>query len=132
MASPQRSSPPYYVVAVLLAIALGVFAVLLFLLTVKPAVTMSVAVGNQTPTECPVGSGAPACFRFDVTNTGARDGVASCVTTPTGATSAQFANGSRTAEVLLSAGEVKQVYVKVVPIEGGDEVFAPLLVCRPG
>jgi uncharacterized protein (DUF58 family) len=121
-----------YLASSLLAVALLTAVVLLMLLVLTPPREMTVAVGGQQPTECPAGSGAPACFQFDVTNTSERDGVAGCLVTPAAKTEASFLNGSRIQEVPLSAGEVQEVYVKVTPAEGGDTVFAPLLVCQPG
>ena len=120
-----------YVTSVLLGIGLLAGFVLIMLLLFRPPQALTIAVGGQQPTACPAGSGAPACFRFDVTNTGERDGIASCIATPATGTEASFINGSRAADVPLSAGEVQQVYVKVTPAEGEDTVFAPLLVCRP-
>ncbi|MEX0985253.1 MAG: hypothetical protein WD096_09415 [Actinomycetota bacterium] len=120
-----------YVASVLLAIALLTAGVLLFLLTLRPAPIMTVAVGGQQATGCPAGAGAPACFRFDVTNTGTRDGTAACFVTSAPSTTASFINGSTVAQVLLKAGEVKQVYLKVSPDGGGDTVFAPTLECDP-
>lgn len=129
--SPQRAPLALQVSSVLLGVGILVGVVLLLLLAVRPPSAMSVAVGGQQPTSCPPGSGAPACFRFDVTNTGERDGVASCFATPATGTEASFVNGSRVADVTLSAGQVQPIYVKVTPAEGEDTVLAPMVVCRP-
>jgi hypothetical protein len=118
-----------YVASGLLFLAIMIGAVLFLVLLLRPAQSMAVAVGGQRATECPPGTGAPACFRFDVTNTGERDGVAICVVTPAPQTEATFVNGSRTADVVLSAGEVRQIYAKVTPAGGGDTVYAPTIAC---
>jgi hypothetical protein len=129
-ASP-RSSVPIYVVSALLGVALLTGAILLMILILRPAQQMTVAVGGQQATTCPAGSGAPACFRYTVTNTGDRDGIATCAVSPAAETVASFINGSRTAQMPLSAGEVQEIYVKVSPSGGGDTVLAPTVVCQP-
>jgi hypothetical protein len=130
----MRSSPRPIALSIasgLLGVGVLIALVLITLLVVRPPGEMEVAVGGQQPTTCPPGSGAPACFRFDVTNTGERPGTAACIATPEPGTEASFLNGSRVAEVPLSAGEVQQVYVKVTPEDGTDTVFAPYVVCNP-
>ena len=120
-----------YVASSLLAVAILAGLILVTILVVRPSMEMTIAVGGQQPTECPAGTGAPACFLFDVTNTSERSGVAGCIVTPAADTDATFTNGSRVQDVPLSAGEVQEVYVKVTPTGGGDTVVEPMLVCRP-
>ena len=130
-ASPGRASLGMYIASSLLVAALLAAGVLVMLLVVTPPRQMTVAVGGQRASECPPGSGAPACFEFDVTNTSQLDGSAVCHVTPAPETTASFLNGGTIQDVPLSSGEVQQVYVKVTPAEGGDTVFTPMLVCAP-
>ncbi len=113
----------------MLGVGLLVALILLLLLTLRPSNgQMTLAIGEPHAEECPVGSGAPACFRFDVTNTGQADGVATCFAMAATGTEAVFANGADSVGVRLGGGEVKGVYVKVTTL-GSDEVLAPALRC---
>jgi hypothetical protein len=129
--SPGRNTATLYVASALLGIALLTTVILVMLLVLRPATAMTIAVGTAQPTECPPGSGAPACFQFDITNTGGRNGIASCIVTPAARTNASFLNGSTVLEFPLTGGEVQQVYAKVTPSGGGDTALAPIVICRP-
>jgi hypothetical protein len=112
-----------------LGAGLFVAAILVVLLVTRPeAEPITLAVGPANAEECPPGAGAPACYRFDVTNTSPTEGIATCATAPVGDTEAFFVNGASSVNVRLASGETKQVYVKVTVVKG-DEVVAPMMSC---
>ncbi len=127
--SPEPTSPAYYLAAVALLAALGIGAALLYVLTVgSPDGGLEVSVGPPEAEDCPVGSGTPVCYRFDVTNVGDAQGTARCIATAPSGTLATFPNGTSTADVLLAQGETKQVYVRV-QADGTVTVRPPALSC---
>ena len=131
--SDDRSQPAVVAGSIILGVALFIGFVLVLLLAFRPpSQEVKVEVGAPQAEPCPVegAEGATACFRFDVTNTGQADGVATCLVTPAIGTEAQFANGAPSVGVRLQAGEVKSVYTSVIPAEGGDEIRAPTLSCQ--
>ena len=134
MSDGARSQPAVVAGSIVLGIAVFVMFVLVLLLAFRPPSTVvTVEVGAPQAEQCPVvsgGEGATACYRFDVTNTGQADGVATCLVTPAVGTEAQFANGASSVGVRLQAGEVKSVYTRVIPADGGDEIRAPSLSCQ--
>jgi hypothetical protein len=131
VASGEGSSRALVAGSVILGTGLFIAIVMVILLAIRPeSGPITIAVGPPHPEECPVGSGAPACFRFDVTNTGTTDGVATCATAPVTGTDALFVNGATNVAVRLAPGETKRVYVKVSVVKG-DEVVAPMMSCVP-
>jgi hypothetical protein len=105
--------------------------VLVMLLVLGPSNgVMTVAMGQPQAEPCPTDSGGTACYRFEATNTGQAEGVATCSTTAAPGTDAVFANGADVVGVRLQAGEVKGVYVRVTPEPGSDTVSAPTLTCQ--
>jgi len=128
--SPGRGSVLMYGASALLGLAILIGLALLLILIIRPPQPLTVAIGQLQATECPAGSGAPACFQFDVTNTGERNGTARCTVTPASETAATFINGSRSVEAPLAAGEAQRFYVKVTPTGQGDTVYEPVISCK--
>jgi hypothetical protein len=129
MASPERTSPAFLTVLVLLIGAVVVAATLVMLLvTRQPSTEIRFEVGQPIGSECPQGTGAPACFRFDVQNMGGGDGVALCTIDPAPGTQAAFEGDAPTLDLLVPSGQTRVVSVHVNAI-GGNSVSAPAVGC---
>jgi hypothetical protein len=124
-----RPSLGYYAAIVCLVVAVGAGVGLFYLLAARePVARASYAVGEAIAAPCPPGSGAPACYTFDVTNIGSELGSAECTTFSAEGTAALFTNDKPTSLVTLLPDETRQIYVKVVAT-GGDVIRAPSLIC---
>lgn len=124
-----RASAAYYVAFVVLLAGLAAGLTLFLLLATRPASHgVSYRVAAPVADDCPVGQRATVCYRFDVTNTGDRVGLATCAVTPGTGTKAVFPNGNSTTNVLLSAGETRGVFVNVTA-QGTDVVTSPRVAC---
>ncbi|MGE5226575.1 MAG: hypothetical protein ACM3OO_06840, partial [Planctomycetaceae bacterium] len=91
MRPPERTSPAFLAVLGLLigAVVIGAMLVLL-LATRRPSTEIRFEVGQPVGTQCPQGTGAPACFRFEVRNMGGGDAFAFCTVDPAPGTQASF------------------------------------------
>jgi len=124
-----RAAPAYYVAIVVLAVALVAGATLFGLLVARGNTQVpAFAVTGPHAASCPVGS-APACFGFQVSNSGGTQGTAFCIVTAALNTTALFLNDQRSTGVLLSPNETRTIYVKVTPTKG-DLASAPVMLCR--
>lgn len=129
MRAHARASAAYYVAFVVLLAGLAAGLTLFLLLATRPANhSVSYRVAAPLADDCPVGQHATVCYRFDVTNTGDRVGLARCAVTPGPGTRALFPNGNPVTNVLLGAGETRGVFVNVTA-QGTDTVTAPRIAC---
>ncbi len=126
-----RPSPTYYIAIVVLVASLAIGSVLFFLLVSRPAgETLRFDVANAAPEDCPAGTGAPVCYRFNVTNAGEAQGTALCTTGAPAGTEALFANDQPSVVIPLEAGETRGLLVKVSPIDTAT-VGQPTMSCAP-
>ena len=129
MLPPERTSPAFLAVLGLLIAAVVVGAMLVLLLaTRRPSAEIRFEVGQPVGTQCPQGTGAPACFRFEVRNMGGGDAVAVCTVDPAPGTQAAFEGDASVLKVLVPSGQTQAISVHVNPI-GGDSVSAPAVAC---
>jgi hypothetical protein len=129
MASPERTSPAFLTVLFLLIGAVVVAAALVMLLaTRRPSTAIRFEVGQPNGSECPQGTGAPACFRFDVRNMGGGDAFAFCTIEAAPGTQAAFDNDVSSLRVLVPSGQTRIVMAHVSAI-GSNSVSAPAVRC---
>ena len=102
---PGMRSTASTVLSVLLLLAIAGAAILVAL-QLRPDAPIRFAWGEPEGVDCPQGVGAPACFRFIVTNLGNRPSGVLCDVWAGAGAHAQFLNGS-------------PVYRSVVPVEPG-------------
>ncbi len=129
-AAPLRSNAAYNALAILLAAGLALGAGLLFLSTNAAPRVAEVGVGQAESIDCPSGSGAPVCYRYEVVNSGTATAFVRCAVIPGGDTTAVFGNGETSYEGVtgLEPGEDWLLYVEV---EAGptDVVTEPMVDC---
>ena len=117
----------------LLATALVLGAVLLFLVLKPagsgPAFTVS-AVNAQT---CPTGEGAPACFQVVVQNTGSEAATVRCELVAAADTTAAFFSGDAvyTSAAMIEPAQSIPLSVKVDVTGTNDTVVSPAIGCTP-
>jgi hypothetical protein len=132
MASPERSSPAYYIAISLLAAGLIGLVLLLTLLVSRPSTGQQPSFDVATPVaaECPVGSGAPACYRVDIRNTGDMDLTLTCILRSGPDTEATFQDGgSDVVDVSVLSQLTQSVFIRVLPQD--SVVAAPAISCSP-
>jgi hypothetical protein len=118
------------VLSALLLVAIAAAAILLAL-QLRPDAPIRFAWGDAEGVDCPQGVGAPACFRFVVTNLGNRPSGLHCEVSATDGARALFLNGSPNYEsaLPLDAGGGLELMVKVDPgVEGTAP--SPSFSCR--
>jgi hypothetical protein len=131
---PQnRSTLGYLALLVLLAAGIAIGLALFALQARAPLAHAEFTVAEGEGVECPAGSGAPTCFRFDVTNTGAGTGQLECIVVPTGEGSAVFTASGE--DRYLSSGPVPAettypMYTEVTQAAGETTVEMPAVACR--
>ena len=131
---PQnRSTIGYLALVVLLAAGLAIGLALFAMQARAPLAHADFTVATGEGVECPVGSGVPTCFRFDVTNTGPGAGPLECIVAPEGNASAVFTASGE--DRYLSAGPVPveatyPLYTEVKPATGETKVEMPAVACR--
>jgi hypothetical protein len=105
-------------------------AAILIAIQLRPDAPIRFGWGDAEGTECPLGVGAPACFRFVVTNLGNRPSGVRCVVSASGGAEAAFLNRSTVYEsvVPIEPGGGLELTVKVDP-GSGDTAPAPSLSC---
>jgi hypothetical protein len=131
-AAPMRSNLAYNLLAVLLALGLAAGAALLFLSTNTAPRVAELGVGLPESVDCPFGSGAPVCYRYDLVNSGSASSFVRCEVAASGDTTAVFGNGETSYEGAgaLEAGETWHLYVQVQAGEK-DVVTEPTVGCGP-
>ena len=90
-------------------------------------------VATAQAVDCPVGSGVPVCYRFDVTNTGGGDGAVRCVVVPADAGSAVFTASGTTvyeSDGPVAVGDTYSLYTEVEAAEGETVVEQPAVACQ--
>ena len=133
---PQnRSTIGYMALVVLLVAGLAIGLALFAMQARAPLAHADFTVATGEGVECPVGSGVPTCFRFDVTNTGAGAGQLECIVVPTGDGAAVFTASGQ--DRYLSSGPVPveatyPLYTEVKPATGETKVEMPAVACREG
>jgi hypothetical protein len=129
-AATMRSNAVYNVLVVVLVAGLAAGVALLFLTTSAPARSADLTLGLPESVDCPFGSGAPVCYRFDLVNSGAAGAFVRCEVIPAGDTTAVFGNGETTYEGAdaLDAGEKWHLYVQVEAGADGT-VTEPMVGC---
>ncbi len=130
MAGDVRPSPGYYLAIALLAVGLLAGASLFFLLATRSRTTTKapIDISNAQPTPCPVGSHAPSCFTFVVTNIGHGPIYATCELNAAPGTHATFDDGQLVKPVSLLEGQTRDLSVRV-QADGSDTVSEPRLSC---
>jgi hypothetical protein len=129
----QRVPNVTNVLFLLLATAIVLGAILLFLVLKPagsgPAFTVS-AVNAQT---CPAGQGAPACFQVVVENTGHEAANVRCQLVPAANTTAVFYSGDAVYMSAASIGPAQSIPLSVkVDVTGkNDTVVSPTIGCAP-
>ena len=109
-APPIHSGRTYTVLVVLLAGLIALGAMLLVLVTGGGSISSaSFEVAVPEAVECPFGSGAPVCYRYNVTNTGDAPSFVRCELTPAGDTTAVFGNGSTSYESPIEMGSRRRL-----------------------
>ena len=127
MARDARPSPGYYLAIGLLALGLLAGASLFLLLATRSRSTAT-TIDWSTPqhTVCPVGSHAPVCYSFVVTNTGHGPLYATCEVSSASGTNATFDDGQIVKPVSLLEGQTRDLTVRV-QTDGSDTVSAPTM-----
>jgi hypothetical protein len=127
---PETRNLTGYVLSFLLLIAIAA-AVVLMALQLRGDAPVRFEVSEAQGIECPPGEGVPACFTFDVTNTGDRPARAECTVSASGGQHATFLNDAVTFTSIqpLEPGVAQELPVKV---DAGDEGAAtePTVTCR--
>jgi hypothetical protein len=130
MAGEVRPSPGYYFAISFLAVGLLAGASLFFLLATRSETTTGIPINISTaqPTPCAVGSHAPSCFRFIVTNIGHGTIYATCELNAASGTNATFDDGQVVKPVSLLEGQTRELSVRV-QADGSDTVSEPTMSC---
>ncbi len=129
MAGDARPSPGYYVAIALLAVGLLAGASLFLLLATRSQTTRPpIDISGAQHTACPVGSHAPVCYTFIVTNVGHGPVYATCEINAAAGTSATFDDGQLTKPVSLLEGQNRDLSVRV-QADGSDTVSEPHMTC---
>jgi hypothetical protein len=133
-ATPIHSGRTYTVLVVLLAGLIALGAMLVVLVTGGGRISSaSFEVAAPEAVECPFGSGAPVCYRYNVTNTGDAPSFVRCELTPAGDSTAVFGNGSTSYEspIEMAATDVYRVYVQIEAGPSGEVTSPPMVGCAP-
>ena len=129
MAGDARPSPGYYVAISLLAVGLLAGASLFLLLATRSQTTgPPIDISTAQPTTCAVGSRAPSCFSFIVTNIWHGPVNATCHLSAAAGTNATFDDGTVVKPVSLLEGQSLDLAVRV-QADGSDTVSAPRMSC---
>ena len=128
-ARPGTRNLVSYVLSILLLVAIAAGAVLVAL-QLRGDAPIHIEVGPAEGTECPTDVGAPACFRFTVTNVGNRPTAVRCETSAEGGQRATFLTDSPVYESAgtFEPGVTEELWVEVDAGET-DVVTEPTLVC---
>jgi len=131
---PQNRSTIWYMALVVLLVSGLAIGVALFVLQARgPVAESEFTVATAQAVDCPVGSGVPVCYRFDVTNTGGGDGAVRCVVVPADAGSAVFTASGTTvyeSDGAVAAGDTYSLYTEVEAEEGESVVEQPAVACQ--
>ena len=131
---PQNTSTIWYMALVVLLAAGLAIGIALFALQARgPVGAAEFVVETGSAVDCPAGSGAPVCYRFDVTNAGAGAGELECLVMPIGGGKAVFtASGSEVyrSEGPVTVGDTYPLYTEVRASGGETEVGRPDVACR--
>lgn len=132
MRPSPRTQPAYYVAFVLLLLAIGVGIGLLATAWNRSTGGARIAVSEPEAQECPTGEGAPACFRFEITNVGTEASQVACMVRSSDGLLATFLNDDPNFRYTnqLDPGTSFAVFTKVVPA-GAVDVGAPVVECEP-
>lgn len=129
---PQNRSTIVYVALVVLLVAGLAMGIALFALQARgPIGAAEFVVETGTSVECPVGTGAPVCYRFDVTNAGAGAGPVECLALPAGGGTVVFtASGSDVyrSDGPVAIGDMYSLYTEV-RADGGMTAGRPEVAC---
>jgi hypothetical protein len=131
---PQdRSTVGYMALVVLLAGGLAIGVALFVLQARGPAGGADFVLSAGEGVECPTGSGAPACFRFDLTNAGSGPDAVECVVVPgEGGTAVFTASGSDLyrSDGPVAVGDTYSLYTEVrLEGSGTKDIGRPRVVC---
>lgn len=129
----SRSSLVYMALVTLLAAGLAIGVALFVLQTRVPNTDARFVVAAPEAVDCPVGTGKPVCYRYDVTNAGSGTAPVRCVIVPPASGSAVFTASGTTvydSPGPVAAGEVYSLYAEVEADETA-EVTRPTMGCAP-
>lgn len=121
------------VFVILLALALAVGALLVFL-AVKPAGAGAVfTVSSISGVACPEDAASPACFQAIVSNSGSEAAIVRCSLTPGADTTAEFFSGSPvyTSAVPIQPDRPIPLSIKADVTGHATTVVAPTVACAP-
>ena len=131
---PRNSSTIWYMALVVLLAAGLAIGIALFALQARgPVGAAEFVVETGSAVDCPAGSGAPVCYRFDVTNAGAGPGALECTVMPIGGGDAVFTASSTAvyrSEGPVTVGDTYSLYTEVRAAGDEAEVGRPGLACR--
>lgn len=121
------------VLVLLLAVAIALGTLLLFLVLRPAGAAAAFTVSDVTGTTCPSSGGAPACFGVTVRNTGREGATVRCEVAPAAGTTAAFLSGGPvyTSATQIAPGAPLPLTVKVDVTDGADSVYAPNVSCAP-
>ena len=112
----SRSSLVYVALVTLLAAGLAIGVALFVLQTRAPSTDARFEVAAAQAVDCPLGSGKPVCYRFDVTNAGPGVAPLRCVVVPpTSGTAIFTASGTTVYDSPgpVAVGDVFSLYTEV-------------------
>ena len=133
--APQHGSTVgYLALVVLLFSGVGV-GVMLFVFQARgPVAAAEFMVAPPIAVGCPTGTGAPVCYRYDVTNVGGGADSMRCVVVPLGGAAATFTASESSTYQSPRPVEPDQTYPMLVEVDAGDEKEiegAPSIGCGP-
>ena len=133
-ASPaHRTMNATNVFVMLLIVALGLFALLLFRAVAPPGSGPAFTIAEVAATTCPADLGAPACFRVSVDNSGTEAGNVRCELLPAEGTVAEFLSGGSlyVSGGVVEVGQTLPLMVQVNVTGTNDTVVSPGVSCAP-
>jgi hypothetical protein len=131
----SRGDTAFTLMGGILALLLVVGAMLFLVLVRTPAGRAAAGVSEAKAITCPVGSHAPVCYQFVLTNVGAAPGQFGCRAHPADGASAVFDIGASTYVVPvdgpLPVGKDVTLTVLSESLNGSDVVGVPQVGCDP-
>jgi hypothetical protein len=131
---PQNRSTIGYMALVVLLVAGLAIGVALFTLQARGSVgSADLVVASGEAVDCPSGSGAPVCYRFDVTNAGGGAEPMECLVIPAGGGEAIFTASESDlyrSDGPVAVGDTYSLYTEITAGDGEADVGRPEVACR--